>query len=305
MNPLANTTSEPESSVILDSGMTETIEHTLSSSEQFAHHKNINNYYDSPAVAFFEQLAQQQIHLGYWDDKYPNVSFANAAKRLSTVIISQLDVTQDSHLLDIGCGCGMPAIDIIQERGCWVEGITINPQQQQKANALALKTGLSQKARFRVGDAAKLPYQDQQFDCTLLLESIHHIGHQEALDEAWRVLKPGGQILIADGVALKEKVSPENKQCLSNTFVAKTLATKAECLEILETTGFTGIETLDLTRAIQPTWRKLAKATEANKTRIIQDNNPDFFNEMLEFWKGMDSVWSNNARYLIFKAYKK
>ena len=81
MNPLANTTSEPASSVILDSGMTETIEHTLSSSEQFAHHKNINNYYDSPAVAFFEQLAQQQIHLGYWDDKYPNVSFANAAKR--------------------------------------------------------------------------------------------------------------------------------------------------------------------------------------------------------------------------------
>lgn len=304
MDSLVKEYNETHNTLLIDSEPSKAVEHKAISLDQQAHNTNINNYYDSPAVQFFEQLSQLQIHLAYWDDKYPNVSFANAAKRLTTVIIDQLDVSNNSYLLDIGCGCGVPAMDIVKEKSCRVEGITINPHQQQKANSLALKTGLSSMATFRVADAANLPYPKHHFDSTLLLESIHHIGHREALKEAWRVLKPGGNILIADGVILKENVNSENQQTLSDTFVAKTLLTERESIETLSDIGFTHIETLDLTAAIQPTWKKLVQATQQNKSQIIQQNDEDFFSTMLDFWKKMDSIWTSSARYLIFKAYK-
>jgi len=222
-----------------------------------AHNANINTYYDSPAVQFFEQVTQNQIHLGYWDDKYPNINMAQAAKRLTQVVIDQFDLPKNSRLLDIGCGCGLPAIDIVKQKDYRVDGITINPQQHQKAEALATESGLSDQAVFCVGDACTLPYSDQHFNAVLLLESIHHIGHKEALAEAWRVLKPGGTILIADGVVLREKVKNIDKTLLAETFVAKSLLTESEIYQNLCLAGFSAIETIDLTDEIQPSWAKL------------------------------------------------
>jgi len=265
---------------------------------------NINAYYDSEAVQFFEKVAQQHIHLGYWDDKYPHVSMAQAAQRLTQVVIDNINISTEASYLDIGCGCGLPAIEIVKQKGCQVEGITINPQQQAKASALAAGSGLSQKATFQVGDASDLPYADQQFDGALLLESIHHIGHQEALKEAYRVLKPGSTVLIADGVVLKDDIADEDKDLLAETFVAKSLLKEGEIIATLQQAGFNQIEVIDLTYAIQPTWSKLVEETIANKASIIQDNDVEFFETLLVFWKQMSLIWSQNAKYLIIKGNK-
>ena len=269
-----------------------------------AHNTNINTYYDSPAVQFFEQVMQQQIHLGYWDDKYPNISLAQAAQRLTQVVIDQLDLPKNSSLLDIGCGCGLPAIDIVKQKSYQVDGITINPQQHLKAEALAAESGLSEKAVFCVGDASTLPYSDLSFNCALLFESIHHIGHKEALAEAWRVLKPGGTILIADGVVLRENIKNTNKSLLAETFVARSLLTESEIYQSLLKAGFSAIERIDLTEAIQPSWAKLVEITTLNKAAIIENNGEEFFETMLDFWRQITFVWSKNAKYMIFKGYK-
>jgi len=268
------------------------------------HKASINAYYDSEAVQFFEKVAQQQIHLGYWDDKYPHVNMAQAAQRLTQVVIENINVSKEACYLDIGCGCGLPAIEIVKQKGCQVEGITINPQQQVKATTLAATSGLSQKATFQVGDASALPYADQQFDGALLLESIHHIGHQEALKEAWRVLRPGGSVLIADGVVLKDDVADEDKTLLTGTFVAKSLLKEGEIIATLQQAGFNQVEVIDLTYAIQPTWSKLVEETIANKASIINGNDVEFFETLLGFWKQMSLIWSQNAKYLIIKGNK-
>ena len=78
------------------------------------HNANINAYYDSEAVQFFEKVAKQHIHLGYWDDKYPHVSMAQAAQRLTQVVIDHINVSEDACYLDIGCGCGLPAVEIVK-----------------------------------------------------------------------------------------------------------------------------------------------------------------------------------------------
>ena len=272
--------------------------------DEFTHLANINAYYDSQAVQFFELLAEKQIHLGYWDDKYPNISLAQAAKRLTNVVIDYLDVTQKSHLLDIGCGCGIPAIDIIQQKGCRVDGITLNFQQQQKAKSLARETGLSAQANFIVGDANNLPYPPDYFNCALLLESIHHIGHHQAIAETWRVLKPGGSIVIADGVALKENIPTKHAEWLAETFVAKSLLSEQQIKLQLQEAGFSSLEMIDISQAIQATWQKLVELTKQNKAMICKQHGLDFYKQVVAFWQQIDEIWTASARYLIFKAYK-
>lgn len=268
------------------------------------HNVNINAYYDSPAILLFEQMAQQQIHLGYWDERYPDVTMAQAAQRLTQVVVDQIDIPRDGYYLDIGCGCGQPAMSIVEQKNCYLEGVTINPQQKAKAEALAVSKGLAARAGFCVGDASDLPYAEQQFDGALLFESIHHIGHAEALSEAWRVMKSGASILIADGVVLKDKVAEADKAKLSETFVAKTLLTESQIRAELYQAGFEELEVLDLSSAILPTWAKLKHTTAQNRAEIVAENGQEFFDMLIEFWQQMKLVWSANARYLIVKARK-
>lgn len=267
-------------------------------------HRKINHYYDSPAVQFFEQLTGEQIHLGYWDPRYPSLSPAQAAQRLTSVIIHILNPGSDAHILDIGCGSGMPAIEIMQQTGCRVDGITLNYAQQQKAICSARKAKLAHKCHFILGDAAKLPYPDNYFDFTLLLESIHHIGHDQAISEAGRVLKPGGAILIADALVMTETGTSEDQQWLAQTFVSQSQLTLQEISETLTLNGFGQLEVIELTQAIQPSWKKLMLATRQYKSQICQEYGADIYEQMLEFWSQIDFIWSKTARYLIFKAYK-
>jgi cyclopropane fatty-acyl-phospholipid synthase-like methyltransferase len=268
------------------------------------HLDNINAYYDSPAVRLFEELAQQQIHLGYWDDKYPQIPLAQAAQRLTQIIIDQIEIPRDAKFLDIGCGCGQPAIEIIKQKHCYLDGITLNPQQGHKATELAMSEGLTHRASFNVADATALPYDNHVFDSALLLESIHHIGHAEALSEAFRVLKPGGTILIADGVVLKDKIKKADKTLLAETFVSKSLLTESAFCDAMKKAGFIDIEVLDLTAGILPSWDKLSEACELNKTKIVRENSEQFYQSLLNFWQEMRMVWSQNAKYLILKARK-
>ncbi|HXR77589.1 MAG TPA: metalloregulator ArsR/SmtB family transcription factor [Bryobacteraceae bacterium] len=52
---------------------------------------------------------------------------------------------------------------------------------------------------YRLGDLEELPLNDAEADIALLHQSLHHALHpRKAVEEAWRILKPGGRIVILD-----------------------------------------------------------------------------------------------------------
>lgn len=268
-------------------------------SETNAHNENINAYYDSPAVHMFEDFAKQQIHLGYWDDKYPHVTVEQAAARLTQVVIDFIDLPKGGRLLDIGCGCGVPALEIAKQKHCLIEGITINARQKAEADRLARQSKLSERISFTVGDACFLPYDNEVFDFALMLESIHHIGHQQALREARRVLKSGAQILIADGLILKENASTTDAVRLLELFVGRSLVTQTELRALMQDEGFEGRDMINLTKAIQPTWTKLIDATHNNKQAVVKEAGQAFYESLIGFWEEMRTLWLRSADYLL------
>jgi ubiquinone/menaquinone biosynthesis C-methylase UbiE len=68
----------------------------------------------------------------------------------------------------------------------------------EKAKARCAKAGLS-NVEFKSGDAENLPFADAQFDGAVTRAAVHHFADpQRAINEMFRVLRPGGTVVIAD-----------------------------------------------------------------------------------------------------------
>jgi ubiquinone/menaquinone biosynthesis C-methylase UbiE len=72
--------------------------------------------------------------------------------------------------------------------------------EMTQANAIA--EGVADRVELQTADMRKLPFADGSFDVIVSNVAIHNIGsnagREQAIDEAWRVLRPGGRLLIAD-----------------------------------------------------------------------------------------------------------
>lgn len=106
-----------------------------------------------------------------------------------------------ARVLEVGCGPGQLAIELVRSHGLEVTGLDLDPAMVERARANAdVSVFFDQPApTFVVGDVAALPFEDGSFDVVISTFSMHHWSDQAAgLREVARVLRPGGQALIWD-----------------------------------------------------------------------------------------------------------
>lgn len=114
-------------------------------------------------------------------------------------LIAQADLRDGHHVLEIGCGTGN--LTIKAKRAC--PGATVvgsDPDLRALARAERKSPGLS-GIRFEAGYAQQLPYPDATFDRVLSALMLHHLDSEvktAMAAEAWRVLRPGGQLHLLD-----------------------------------------------------------------------------------------------------------
>ncbi|HEV8176342.1 MAG TPA: class I SAM-dependent methyltransferase, partial [Gemmatimonadales bacterium] len=83
--------------------------------------------------------------------------------------------------------------------GIDLTGIELSPAMLQRARARS--AGLGSSADLRLGDATALKFADQSFDSVVCTFSLCTIPDDAAaVAEAWRVLRPGGRLFLAEHV---------------------------------------------------------------------------------------------------------
>jgi SAM-dependent methyltransferase len=100
------------------------------------------------------------------------------------------------RMLDVACGAGQITIPAARA-GAEVVGIDIAEPWIEQARARAADEGLS--ARFDVGDAEEMPYEDGTFDTvTSLIGAMFCPRPEQAMAEMLRVTRPGGRIVLGN-----------------------------------------------------------------------------------------------------------
>lgn len=118
--------------------------------------------------------------------KYGKISCKNIADYLK-------DESYET-LLDIGCGTGYLIDMLSKSHKAAYTGLDLSDKMLEMANAKQI-----QNAAFVEGRSDALPFEDNSFDVITCSQSFHHYPDTDkALQEAYRVLKPGGLYLLSD-----------------------------------------------------------------------------------------------------------
>lgn len=112
--------------------------------------------------------------------------------------LNSVGFSEAARVLEAGCGSGAVCRDLARRRGIG-EVVGLDPSTVFLTKARELAEGIP-NLRFEMGDARAMPYGDAEFDAVVFHTCLTHVPNPEdALAQAFRVLRHGGHLAILDG----------------------------------------------------------------------------------------------------------
>lgn len=223
--------------------------------------KDIATYYDVSEdhyMYFWDLNQSHSLHYGYWDAS--TKTFREALANINKVLAEKATVTAGSKVLDAGCGVGGSSIWLAKNKHAIVTGITLSNKQAARANAYAASVNLSENAAFEVQDYTRTPYESESFDVVWAIESVCHASNKEDfIKEAYRLLKPGGQLIMADFFIVREgnATDQRNINAWGYGWAVPFFEKQENFQHMLKKAGFTTADMIDSTEHIHKSAKRL------------------------------------------------
>ncbi|MFI5131027.1 MAG: methyltransferase domain-containing protein [Chitinophagales bacterium] len=270
------------------------------------YHKRIIEYYNATENAYkdsWDLNNSLSIHYGYWDEKVR--SFPQSLLRMNEVMAEAAMLKSTDKVLDAGCGVGGSSIFLASQIGCKVTGITLSERQMEQALSNAKKKNISGLVDFKVMNYCNTSFADESFDVIWGCESICYAEDKNKfIKESFRLLKPGGRLVVADGFVrvFQNSDLPVIRQWLDGWRV-NYLETPARFKDFMLQAGFDDIVYRDISAytvrsslrllrfyylaSLYVTWKKLTLSNRATDLQIknIRACKHQYYGMKKKFWE--------------------
>ncbi|XWS08749.1 hypothetical protein CRYUN_Cryun40dG0027900 [Craigia yunnanensis] len=221
--------------------------------------RNISRHYDL-SNELFALFLDETMTYSSGIFKMEDEDLKVAQLRKISTLIDKARIKKEHEVLEIGCGWGRFAIEVVRRTGCKYTGITLSEEQLKFAEAKVKEAGLQDNIKLLLCDYRQLP-DTHKYDRIISCEMIEHLGN-EYVEEFFAccesVLAEDG-LLILQFISIPEERFKEYKQssdfikeyifpggCLPslNRIISGMAAASRLCVEHVENIGINYYQTL-------------------------------------------------------------
>src|SRR5918997_1613920 len=169
------------------------------------------------------KVEPEHIHVGMYADEFEEIG--PASRRTVETMADLGGLVPESTVLDLGAGYGGAARYLARTHRCRVTCLNLSEVENQRNRRINAEQGLEELIEVVDGSFEDVPFQDNAFDLVWSQDSLLHSGDRaRVLEEAVRVLRPGGQMIFTDPMAT-ESASKEDLKPILQRLQLDTLAT--------------------------------------------------------------------------------
>lgn len=230
------------------------------------YNKNVIAYYDQCQVDYeivWHLKTHMSMHYGYY---YPQTKRLREALINMNIELAKFGAVEKHDLvLDAGCGVGGSSIFLAKQYNANTLGITLSDKQVQTALENAKNNEVSHQCTFQCQDYLKTNFEDNTFDVVWAVESSCYAPDKiDFLKEAFRVLKPGGKLIVADffnNDAIQNIQQDPLMKKWVETWAIHSYAGVAEFYDKMKIAGFINTRQKDVTQNVLPSIKRLYYAS--------------------------------------------
>ena len=179
-------------------------------------HREVIEYYDQTRFDYNIAWANKEnlaFHFGYYDENADK--HAQALLNTNKILAEKAGVKSGDKVLDAGCGKGGSALWLAEHLNAFAVGITPVAAQVEDCREAAKEKELEAQTAFFQADFCHTPFEDQSFDVVWACESLCHAKDKlNFYKEAYRILKPGGRLIVAEYIRTNRPLAEDAEQLL-------------------------------------------------------------------------------------------
>lgn len=222
---------------------------------RLADYNEATHSYYNVATDFYEYGWGTSFHFCRF---YKGENFNAAMARHEHYLAYMAGIKKDDLVLDVGCGVGGPAREIVRFTDCNVIGLNNNDYQINKAKWYAQKYKLQNKMDFVKGDFMAMDFNENTFDKVYAIEATCHAPDlKKCYSEIFKVLKPGGVFAVYEWV-MTENYDETNEKHRKIAYEIEIgdgipkMFSKETAIKALEDSGFEILVSDDLAASNDP-----------------------------------------------------
>jgi len=225
--------------------MNQAVKNSATPTDVAEHYNDLDEYYRA--------LWGEHLHHGLWLTGRESVE---VAVRNMIDLVAEKAQAQDAEVCDVGCGYGGTSRVLAKDYNSQVTGVTVSEKQFEYARSQQVTDG---NPDIRLKNWMENDFEENRFDAVLGIECFTHMPDQtKFLSEAYRVLKPGGRMVLCVWMTSEDPTANQRKKLLDPIIAEGRLThmpTPSECADMVTSAGFELVEQDDLSQQVAKTWR--------------------------------------------------